>query len=277
MITNSITNQVSAPIKWHGGKYYLADRIVKMMPKHVHYVEPFFGGGAVFFKKPISLISDHSEVINDIYGELVNFWQVLQSKKLFPEFERRIILTPFAKPVWETARINQSDDLVERACAFFIRYRQSRQGLGRDFATMSRARTRRGMNEQVSSWLSAIDGLADAHSRLSRVAIFCESATQLIEREDDNNSLFYCDPPYVLETRIVKNAYSHEMSELQHQELLDTLAAVRGKFIISGYRNKLYDAAAKKNSWNRTEIKIDNKASSQKIKPVKTECLWYNF
>ena len=35
------------PLKWHGGKYYLAAKIVRLMPPHIHYVEPFFGGGAV--------------------------------------------------------------------------------------------------------------------------------------------------------------------------------------------------------------------------------------
>jgi DNA adenine methylase len=270
-------NRVSAPIKWHGGKSYLAARIIEMIPVHTHYVEPYFGGGAVLFRKHEQLYVNHSEVINDVFGELVNFWRVLQSKSEFPEFERRVTLTPFAKPVWENATHCESTDNVDRAVAFFVRYRQSRQGLGRDFATMSRTRTRRGMNEQVSSWLSAIDGLHDAHERLSRVVIYCENAVEIIQREDDPNTFFYCDPPYVADTRVVKNAYSCEMANDEHGQLLDTLGHIRGKFLLSGYPNALYEDAAKRFGWTRLDIKIDNKASSQKTKPTKTECLWSNY
>lgn len=277
MIASQKSEKSPAPIKWHGGKSYLAAQIIDLIPHHVHYVEPFFGGGAVLLQKPSRLVEGHSEVINDLYGELITFWRVLQSTELFPQFERRIALTPFAKPLWEEAVSSQSRDPVEIACSFFIRYRQSRQGLGRDFATMSRYRTRRGMNEQVSSWLSAIDGLAEAHNRLSRVAIYSEDACSVIRREDDSDTFFYCDPPYVRSTRVVEKAYSCEMTNDQHQHLLETLGAVEGKFLLSGYRNDLYDTAAKKHGWKRLDITIDNKASSKKVKPKKVECLWLNY
>jgi DNA adenine methylase len=277
MVQNVDKSKSSPPIKWHGGKHYLASHIIEAMPEHVHYIEPFFGGGAVLFQKPSELIEGHSEVVNDVYGELVNFWQVLQSKSMFGEFQRLVTLTPFAKPIWETALKNQSKDPIDRAVAFFVRYRQSRQGLGRDFATMSRTRTRRGMNEQVSSWLSAVDGLQNAHERLSRVAIFCEDATTLIKREDDRNSFFYCDPPYLLDTRVAKKAYSHEMSDDQHAQLLDTLGMIQGRFLLSGYRNQLYDRAARRFKWRRIDIEIDNKASSKAVKPKQVECLWFNY
>jgi len=98
MITQMTTKQGSAPIKWHGGKFYLASRIIEMMPPHIHYVEPFFGGGAVLFNKPVNVVIGHSEVVNDVYGGLVTFWRVLQSADLFSHFQRRAMLTPFAKP-----------------------------------------------------------------------------------------------------------------------------------------------------------------------------------
>ncbi len=49
------------PVKRHGGKHYLAARIIEMIPSHIHYVEPYFGGGAVLLQKPASLIEGHSE------------------------------------------------------------------------------------------------------------------------------------------------------------------------------------------------------------------------
>ena len=86
MITKN-SRRSSAPIKWHGGKTYLANRIIDLMAGHTHYVEPFFGGGAVLFRKPAELTQNHSEVVNDVFGDLVNFWKVLKSKRHFPEFK----------------------------------------------------------------------------------------------------------------------------------------------------------------------------------------------
>lgn len=269
--------QVSAPLKWHGGKHYLAKRIIELMPPHVHYVEPFFGGGAVLFAKPESLIEGHSEVVNDLYGDLAIFWKVLQSPGLFEEFQKLVSLTPFSKTAFEETLKTQPQDNVRAAANFFIRYRQSRQGLGKDFATMSRTRTRRGMNEQVSSWLSAIEGLPEAHERLKRVVIFNEDALKVIEREDDPSTFFYLDPPYLAETRVAKTSYVHEMSEVQHEEMLSTLGWIKGKFLLSGYPHPLYEKMAKNFGWHRVNIEIDNKASSQKVKPTKTECLWMNY
>src|SRR5215813_12851104 len=36
---------VKPPLKWYGGKRYLTNWILKKMPRHLHYCEPYFGGG----------------------------------------------------------------------------------------------------------------------------------------------------------------------------------------------------------------------------------------
>ena len=133
------------------------------------------------------------------------------------------------------------------------------------------------MNEQTSSWLSAVEGLPTAHARLKRVVIFAEDAVTVIGREDSPHSFFYCDPPYVHETRFVPDAYEHEMPNEGHAALLEALGNLQGKFLLSGYRCRLYDEAMERHGWRRIDIEIDNKASSAKVKPIKTECLWMNY
>ena len=272
---------LTQPLKTHGGKHYLAKRIVELMPPHLHYVEPFFGGGSVLLQKPVELIEGHSEVVNDINGHLVNFWSVLQHPVRFGLFHRRCAAIPFAQEAWEYANSQMhdySDDPVLAARDFFIRCRQSRQGLGKDFATLSRNRTRRGMNEQVSSWLTAIDGLPEIHERLKRVVILNDDACKVIRQQDGENTLHYCDPPYMHDTRVTKKEYGeHEMSLHDHNQLLLTLASISGKFILSGYRHALYDQQAEQSGWHRIDIEIDNKASSKKVKDKKTEGLWMNY
>lgn len=266
---------VSNPLKWHGGKTYMAQQIIDLMPPHTHYVEPFFGGGAVLFAKNPEGVS---EVVNDLNGGLTNFWNVLAREDQFAEFRRIVEAIPMSQELFRKAIAPQSSPMaVDRAVAFFVKYRQSRQGLGRDFATMSRNRTRRGMNEQVSSWLSAVEGLPEAHARLKRVVIFNDDACKIIKQQDGPSTLFYCDPPYLHETRVTTGDYECEMSIEQHRELLAVLADIDGKFILSGYPSALYDDLALKCGWRHVDIVIDNKASSRATKEKKIERLWMNF
>ncbi len=270
------------PLKWHGGKSYLAKWIIERFPPHTHYVEPYFGGGAVLLSKPAALVTGHSEAVNDINGNLVNFWNVLRDPTAFTKLKRLAEATPFCELNFDAAnmflKLKGETDSVARAWAFFIQNRQSRQGLGRDFATLSRSRTRAGMNEQASSWLTAIDGLQETHERLNRVVVLNRPAVDVIKQQDGEKTLFYCDPPYLHETRATVTEYGdNEMSERDHAELLDTLASIKGKFILSGYPSSLYDGNARARGWNRDEKQIDNKASSKKKKDKKTECLFMNF
>jgi DNA adenine methylase len=242
----------------------------------LHFVEPFFGGGAVLFALDPQGIS---EVANDVHGELTNFWDVLQSETLFAKLRHRLDCTPCSEIEFERAGQQSGQlDSVERAVRFFIRNRQSRQGLGRDFATMTKNRSRRGMNEQAAAWHSAIEGLGEVHARLQRVVIMNKDACDVIKQQDGPRTLFYCDPPYLHTTRKSVGEYgSFEMSEDDHTALLQTLADIQGRFLLSGYRSELYDEFADRCGWQCHQYEIDNKASSSKTKEKKTECVWTNY
>lgn len=267
------------PLKWHGGKFYLAPWIIQHFPQHVHYVEPFFGGGAVLFQKPRwSWIEGHSECVNDIHGELINFWKTLQDDYLSEKFRVQIRFEAFAEENFQNSlTIGVDDSPIQRALKFFVRYRQSRQGLGKDFATLSRNRTRSGMNEQISAWLNAVEGLTDAYERLKRVVIFNRDFEEFILSQDGPNTFFYCDPPYLHETRSTTGEYENEMEEDDHIRLLETLTHIQGKFLLSGYESDLYHEFAKAAKWGSTFKMIDNKASSSSEKEFKFEYLWYNW
>ncbi len=267
------------PIKWYGGKHYLADWIISLMPPHLHYVEPFFGGGSVLLRKPVELVDGHSEVVNDIDGELTTFWRVLQGEETFARFARIIDAMPFSQVEFDAAREHPSDhsDDVDRAVAFFVRARQSREGKLTDFATVTRNRLRRRMNEQVSAWLTAVEGLPAVHQRLRRVLILSGDAVRVIGQQDGPQTLFYLDPPYMHQTRVSTGDYRHEMTEAGHMALLDALATIQGKFLLSGYRSSLYSSCAQRHGWRCEVNRIDIKASAAKQKDTRTECVWRNF
>ncbi len=288
---------LTQPLKWHGGKYYLRNWIIGLMPPHLHYVEPFFGGGGVLLardtrrdwmacgdKKMTAAEQGCSEVVNDLHGELINFWRVLQDPEHFETFRRRIEMTPFSEAEFDQALEHSQQQgpdgdvsPIERAVQFFILARQSRQGLMKDFATLSRNRTRGRINEQASAWLGVVNGLADVHQRLKGVVILNQNATDVIRKQDGLKTLFYCDPPYVHESRSTTGEYAFEMTEADHEKLLATLAAIQGKFMLSGYPSELYSSWERKQNWNRHDFLIDNKAASGSVKEKKTECLWCNF
>ena len=266
------------PLKWHGGKTYLAQKIIERFPPHVHYVEPYAGGLAVLFAKPAEWIDGYSEVVNDTHRELINFWQVLSHEPLFEQFARAVQGIPFSEDEWNMAIAHYERSSVSDAVAFFVRYRQSRQGLGKDFATLSRNRTRRGMNEQASAWLTAVEGLPEAHERLKRVVVLNRDALDVIRQQDGENTLFYLDPPYLHETRSTTVEYGpHEMTFEKHRDLLELLQRISGRFLLSGYPSPLYTDYAEWNGWQCDCFEIDNKSSSRKVKPKKTEMLWRNF
>lgn len=308
----------SNPLKYHGGKGYLASWLISLMPPrdtwHL-WREPYFGGGAVTLAlNPEGL----SEAVNDINGDLVNFWTTLRDKDSFSEFcwlanNTALDQTAFDLPKHfhddPSTNSFQFDNPTLCAWRFFIHYRQSRQGLGKDFATPTR-RLRRGMNENVSAWLSAVEGLPAAHERLKRIEIRCMHAPDFIRKYDDEMALTYCDPPYVHEARHGKGAnsdYEFEMSSRAHVILLATLqdservwhskktfeeldgdeeysefisaveSPLKGKFMLSGYRSRQYDIAASLFGWTRHEHVIPNSSSSKKKKDKKTECVWLNY
>lgn len=268
--------KVPNPLKWHGGKYYLASNITALMPPHIHYVEPFAGGLSVLLAKNPNGVS---EVVNDVNGDLTNFWDVLKSDGTFDRFRRVVQATPFSEAEWDRSREQLgSADSVLRAVAFFVLCRQSLSGRMLHFASLSRNRVRRGMNEQASAWISAVDGLALVHERLRKVVILNRPADEVIRTQDGPNTLFYLDPPYVHDTRMGTYEYGeNEMSTEQHQRLVEIITKLNGRVMLSMYHHPLYDNLVTKSGWRVVEFDLPNNSAGGGEKRRMTECVYMNF
>jgi DNA adenine methylase len=278
------SRRVNPPLKWHidGGKAYLAPKIVALMPPHVHYVEPYAGGLSVLLAKDPEGVS---EVVNDLNGDLTIFWRVMQDEGNFREFVRRVEATPFSESEWDREPEGEPRhgtelkyvSAVETAVRFFVRCRQSLAGRMKSFTGVTKTRTRRGMNNEVSAWLSAVEGLPAVHERLKRVLILNRDALEVIRSQDGPGTLFYLDPPYLHTTRVTTADYAHEMTRLQHADLLSALDKLKGKFLLSGYRSELYDGFATALGWHRTDFTVANHAAGGKAKRRMVESVWTNF
>lgn len=247
-----------------------------MFPPHLHYVEPYCGGCSVLLAKDPEGVS---EVVNDINHKLTNFWNVLQSDAWFAKFKRKVEAIPFGEPsYYNSVLYNIFDDdldIVDRAVNFFVVCRQSLAGRMKSFAPLSKNRVRRGMNEQASAWLTAIEGLPEVHNRLKRVVILNKNALEVIKQEDSPNTFFYLDPPYLHETRTSKDVYEFEMTKEDHVELAVFLYDIKGKAMISGYPSELYKNLYQ--NWNMKTFDLPNNSASGTKKRRMTEVIWFNY
>ena len=67
---------MNLPYPWIGGKRKIADEVWKRLGKANAYIEPFFGGGAVFFAMPHK---PKLTILNDIDGFIPNFLRAVQA------------------------------------------------------------------------------------------------------------------------------------------------------------------------------------------------------
>jgi len=272
-------HQLTKPLKWHGGKHFLADWIISLMPKkHDLYLEPFVGSGAVLFRKsPVGV----AEVINDLNADISNFFRVLRVPSLFVTFRRTLEYIPFGRRAWEHAREqlkSQTDaDPVRRAVWFFICNRLSHAGRMAAFTGVTTSRVRCGFQADVAAYLGVVDGLGEVHHRLKRVLIENRPAIELIPKYDRRGAVIYCDPPYVPCTRKSVGVYGEfEMDDVAHGEFLDAITAVtNAKVLVSGYESRMYTRRLK--GWTRHERDIANHAAGGKQKERKTELVWTNY
>ena len=254
---------MNALLNYPGAKWGMAKEIVALMPPHRSYLEPFFGSGAVLFNKPLSAI----ETINDIDGDIVNFFTVLREQP--EELARLISLTPYARDVFDDAHENRGTEPLERAYRFAIRSK-----MGHGFRTYEKDGFKIDVAGRQGSyasryWAQMPELIQQLCVRLKEVQIENRPALDVIRRFNFDNVLIYADPPYLLNTRGGK-LYRHEMTEQDHVELLDTLLRHKGSVILSGYPSEMYDRELK--GWNRIARKSYNQNSDQR-----TEVLWCNF
>jgi len=108
---------ITRPImRYHGGKFRLADWVISYFPTHKCYVEPFGGVASVLMRKPRS----HGEVYNDLDGTIVNVMRVLRDPVLCDRLVEALTLTPYARDEFALA-FEHTDDPVESARRTFIR------------------------------------------------------------------------------------------------------------------------------------------------------------
>jgi DNA adenine methylase len=279
---------VSPPLRWYGGKYYLAGKIAAVIARvpHQTYVEVYGGAASVLLNKAPSPI----DVWNDIDSRLVNFFRVLRHAESRERLLEALAFTPFARAEFAACCREPTDsDPVEAARRFFVLCQQSvSSGGAKERMTpgswaKSVGVSRRGMSQNASRWWGNIENLPAIADRFARVQIECMGAMKLLSQYDRPETLFYLDPPYVAGSRVAgqQQVYKHEMTDEQHIEMIGRVGSLKGPAILSGYDNEVY--RGRMGGWGR--IGIPSKARSSTAgstrgrsapPPDRMEILWLN-
>ena len=242
--------RLRSPIIWVGGKGNMVAKLLKLIPPHKIYVEPFGGGASLLFAKEPSPV----EVYNDIDSNIVNFFRVLRDPEKFEKFYRKVCLTPFSREEYYYCRDtwDKCEDEIERAYRWYIVARWSFSGIfGRSWS-FAITKSSKNMASTCSRWLSIIDMLPQIHERLMRVQIEHNDFRKIFETYDTPDTLFYCDPPYVLEAK--KDVlYQYELTLKDHKDLVDILLNIKGKAILSCYYHPVYDRLIEA-GWKRIDF-----------------------
>lgn len=232
-------------------------------------MEPYCGAASVFLNKEPS----KEECINDVNQGVIAILKVIRdnSEGLIKDLKK----IEYKKEVFESClnKINFKSDLEAAVNEFTLR-RMSRGGLKKAFGWSDRIRG--GKPGDVNAWETIFEVIPDIHQRLKGVYILNKPALKVISAWNAENTLCYCDPPYVPDSRVSKKTYEdEEMSIDDHIELCNALLKFKGKVIISGYFSTLYKESFK--DWNFKSKQIANHSSQKKVKSTKLECIWMNY
>jgi DNA adenine methylase len=257
---------MKTPLCYYGGKQQMAATILKLIPEHDIYVEPFIGGAAIYFaKEPV-----RCEVINDTNGELINFYEIV--KRDFPALQKEIEVSLYSREMHHKAEViyNNPDmfDRVKRAWAIWMLANTS-------FGSMldgSFGYDRKG------KFPSKLNNKKDAFgteyaARLQNTQIECCDALRIIRSRDTPGTFVYADPPYVGADQGHYDGYTQE----DFEQLLETLANMQGKFLLSSYRNKALNDFIARHGWDSVEIRMSLSMSNCSTARQKIEVLTANY
>lgn len=266
------------PITYYGGKQRLTKTIVSMIPPHKVYIEPFFGGGAVFFAKQPSYL----EVINDINDNVVTFFRVCQNEAQFQELSAKIQATLFSEALFLQAKTiwngywPASD--VERAWAVWVccNYAFNATPYGGWKWDMGTA----GSHSGVVAANKRNAFTEEIFERLKYAQISCRNAINVLQERNSPESFAYIDPPYIGCDQKHYRGYTDD----EFEKLLIVLEQdFQGKFILSTFSNELIIQYAAKNDWNIFRKNMPMSAANFRIKEKginsrrKEELLVFNY
>ncbi|WP_271783858.1 DNA adenine methylase [Aquimarina algiphila] len=250
---------IKTPTSYYGGKQNLVSTILPLLPDHKTYIEPFVGGGAIFWAKPKSDV----EIINDTNRELINFYEIVQNE--FVELEKMIRISLHSRSLHNDATVIYNNphmfSRIKRAWALWVLASQSFSSMldgSWGYDKVKGATSQKIANKRDSFTI-------DYSIRVQNVQIECTDAIRIITNRDHEGALIYCDPPYYNSDCGHYDGYTLE----DFENLLKTLSGVKGKFLMSSYPSEILAKYTKNHKWFTKSIEQSVSVANGTGKPAK--------
>lgn len=207
------------PLSYIGGKRALANQIIAIFPKHTTYVEAFAGGAQVLFHKEPSNV----EILNDLDGEIVNFFRVCQQH--YEELVRYLRYMVVSRQWHDLLKTTDPATLtdIQRAGRHLYLLKNSYASLVLRLNYKCHVVQPPGFNPDRLS-----EQIEEAHKRLARVQIECLPYEKILKKFDRPETLFYLDPPYY-----ARSLYRFNLTHDDFVEMAERLNDLQGKFVLS--------------------------------------------
>jgi DNA adenine methylase len=262
----------------------MLDVILPNIPEHKHYVEPFCGTAIVYLhKRPAK-----TNTLNDIDGNIVNFFRVLQDRDKTRELLRRLRYTPWAKTEYKRACLllssNREIDEITRAWAFYVAQYMSMKASyyadpnGTKF--MHHKRYEDGGRHYVT-FINKVRRIIEISGKLRNCEILNEDGLKVMETFDYADAFMFIDPPYLSTTlRSKSKIYAKDYDDRLHEKILSLVVGAKSKIMLASYPNALYDQLLDY-GWIRIDktkrICAGNYTSKRKKQLRRIESLYLNY
>lgn len=279
-MSTSSTAVSASPLRWIGGKFAAARRIVAAFPPdstYKTYVEVFGGAAHVLFCKPPG---KHLEVVNDRNRDLVNFW--MMARDCSEALQVCIDSLPYSRSLFENYRASleraEPMDNIERAARWFYVHRSTFGGSPDHRKGWAYSIDGDRGHSQAGSLRSATALLTCVAERFRKVQIECQDFAKLIQVYERPRTLFYVDPPYIG----CEDYYATDdvplFIEEQHRHLAALLNVTPALVALSYYEHPLIDELYPPSRWRKaTWMQAKAVEKTHKAREYGQEVLLMNY
>lgn len=201
-------------VKWAGGKRQLVPVLSKKMPqKYGKYIEPFFGGGALYFSE-----MPKNAVISDVNAELINVYKVIADdvEGLISSLKRY----KYEKEYYYSIRALDPKKLdpVEAAARTIYLNRTGFNGL---YRVNKKGQFNVPFGRYKNPKIVDADNLRKASQLLKTATIINGDYLEVLEQYAEPGDFIYLDPPYIPVSKYSDfNRYTKDKFSIEDQEKL---------------------------------------------------------
>jgi len=209
---------IPPPFCRQGNKYPMREEIIKLIPEHKRYVEPFLGSGAIFYNKPADMSQEN--ILNDLDKHTYMQHRLLKEAPINSmKYPQGLNTIPAIKRFYRKTPRTPAERLIHakiEACNGF---------------SGSPVRLSYGIHRKADP-VKILKNMPFYQSRLKdgNTTLLNQDYAKVVETYDSPTTFFFFDPPYE-KTRTIYGYGEHK--NFDFDKLLNVLRNIKGKFLMT--------------------------------------------